>query len=175
MTQESVKIPKERIAVLIGHKGESKRQIERATKTKLTIDSKEGTVLIDGEDSFKVYLTSHIVKAIARGFSPERALKLANEDFCFETLNIKDLIGKSKSDLLRQKARLIGTRGKARRILENMTNTQISIYGKTVCIIGEAVDVMIARQAIERLLQGAKHGNVYGWIERQKEAEKELT
>ena len=35
--QYELKIPKERIAVLIGKKGETKRVIERTTKTKLKV------------------------------------------------------------------------------------------------------------------------------------------
>ena len=170
MPQETVKIPKDRIAVLIGEKGRTKRQVKKETQTKLSIDSKEGVVTINGE-SFQVYLTQHIVKAVARGFNPDIALNLLNENYSLEIINISDLIGKSRSDLIRQKSRLIGTKGKARIIIENITNTKISIYGKTVCIIGDTLDVMLARQGIEKLLQGAKHGNVYGWLERQKEQE----
>ena len=49
-----------------------------------------------------------------------------------------------------------------------MTDTNIVIYGKTVGIIGKITDVMLARQGIINLLQGAKHGNVYSYIEKQK-------
>jgi len=172
---EIVKIPKERIAVLIGEKGRTKRQIEKETQTKLTIDSKEGSVTIEGKDSYKVYLTTHVIKAISRGFNPDKALNLLNEGYGFEMIVITDIIGKSKNTIQRQKARLIGTKGKARRTLEILTNTEIVVYGKTVFIIGESLNVITAKQAVERLLQGAKHGNVYLWIEKQKEAEKELT
>jgi len=89
-------------------------------------------------------------------------------------MSISDVIGKSKNDLARQKARLIGTKGKARYTLESLTNTEISVYGKTVAIIGEATNVMLAVHAIERLLMGAKHGNIYAWIEKQKNQEKEI-
>ena len=169
MPQETVKIPKERIAVLIGPKGSTKRKIEKETDTKLIIDSKEGDVTITSEDPYQVFITIPIIKAIARGFNPEKALNLLNENYSLETINITDVIGKSKNDMLRLKARIIGSKGKARKSIEYMTNTKISIYWKTVCIIGDALDVMLAKQAIERLLKGAKHGNVYSWIEKQKE------
>lgn len=166
---EIVKIPKERVAVLIGEKGRTKRQVEKETQTKLTIDSKEGVVTIEGKDSYQVYLTTHIIKAIARGFNPDKALNLLNEGYGFEIIIITDVVGKSKNTVQRQKARLIGTKGKARTTLETLTDTEIVIYGKTVCIIGEALNVILAKQAVERLLQGAKHGNVYIWLEKQKE------
>jgi len=169
MQQETIKVPKERIAVLIGPKGSTKRKIEKETSTKLVIDSNEGDVTINSEDPYQIFITIPIIKAIARGFNPEKALQLLNENFCFEMITITDIIGKSKNDLIRLKARLIGSKGKARRSIEYMTNTKISIYGKTVCIIGNVLDVMTARQAIERILLGAKHSNVYAWIEKQKE------
>ncbi|MCX6707311.1 MAG: KH domain-containing protein [Candidatus Woesearchaeota archaeon] len=37
-----IKIPKDRVAVLIGKKGEVKKEIEECTKSKIKIDSKEG-------------------------------------------------------------------------------------------------------------------------------------
>ena len=69
-----LKIPKERVAVLIGKKGEIKKQIEQATNTKLKIDSKEGDVEISGEDALKLYATREIIRAIGRGFNPEIAM-----------------------------------------------------------------------------------------------------
>ena len=59
-----LKMPKERVAVLIGTKGETKKEIELATKTKLDIDSKEGDVTIRGEDSVKIFNTKLIIQAI---------------------------------------------------------------------------------------------------------------
>ncbi len=77
---------------------------------------------------------------------------------------------KSEKNLIRIRARLIGKEGKARMMLETLTNTHISIHGKTAAIIGEVYDVLLAKHAVERLLQGAPHGNVYKYIESQKRA-----
>ena len=51
---EELKIPKERVAVLIGEKGATKRKIQKQTKTKLTITS-EGDITIDSEDNYNVF------------------------------------------------------------------------------------------------------------------------
>lgn len=169
--QEEIKIPKERIAVLIGEKGITKRQIEKLTKTKLDVNSKEGDISIDGEDSLMVLITSHIVKAIGRGFNPKKALDLIKEDTILEIINMQDFIGSSKKSAERMKSRIIGTGGKARKTIEGMTNTQLSIYGKTVSIIGKSESVFLAKRAVEIILNGAPHNHAYMWIRKQKELE----
>ena len=114
-----------------------------------------------------VFNCLNIVKAIARGFNPDIALKLLNEDYCLEVISIEEF-SRNKKDLIRIRSRLIGTEGKAKKSIEQLTNTDLVIYGKTVCIIGKTEDVTIARQGIINLLQGSKHGNVYAYIEKQK-------
>jgi len=168
MYQEELKIPRERVPVLVGEKGSTKRKIQFKTKTKLKINSTEGDVVIESEDSLNILKSKDIIKAIGRGFNPDIALKLLDDDFSIEIMEIKDFTGKSKSRQIEQKARLIGTKGKARRLIEKMTNTDICVYGKTVCIIGNYNNVALARRAITCLLQGSKHGNVYKLIEKQK-------
>ena len=76
-----LRIPKERVAVLIGKKGETKRLIEHETKTKIQVNSEEGTVSLGGEDALLLYLAREIVRAIGRGFNPEVALLLLKQDY----------------------------------------------------------------------------------------------
>ena len=164
---QELKIPKERIAVLIGTKSEIKSKIQKITKTTINVDSQEGDVLIEG-DSLNVYTATLIIKAIARGFNPDIALLLRNDKFALEIITITDFSGKSKKKLDRLKGRVIGTRGKSRNTLEKLTNTNISVYGKTIAIIGLIEDISISREAVEKLLQGSAHSNVYNFIEKQK-------
>ena len=105
-----LKIPKERIAVLIGPSGSTKRRLEKITGTKITVDT-EGKVIIEGEDSFKCFKTKDIIKAIGRGFSPERAEELAKDNYCFELIEIKG----NQKDKERLRGRVIGKRGKGER------------------------------------------------------------
>lgn len=171
--QEEIKIPKDRIAVVIGEKGSTKRKLQNKTECKITVSSKEGDVLIESEDSLKCFLTTKIIKAIGRGFNPDIALKLLKEDYCFELIDIHLFSGKSKKQEARIKSRIIGTKGKARMSIETLTNTNICVQGKTICIIGKTMDAYMARKALEKLLGGAPHNNVYKWIEREKEKERE--
>jgi len=168
MYSYELRIPKDRIAVLIGKKGTTKRQIERKTNTKIEVDSDEGRVTIYSEDGLNIYNARLVVQAIARGFNPDVARILCDENYCLEVINIKDYAGTSKKKMARLKSRIIGTKGKAWKNIENMTHTCISVYGKTVCIIGKVEDVPVAKEALENLLKGAPHGPVYKWIESKK-------
>ncbi len=165
--QEELKIPKERIAILIGEKGKEKRKLQKLTDTKIIISSEEGDVILKGEDSLKVIITRDIIKAIGRGFNPKIAVNLLKEENMFDMLNIHDYAGSSKKQEVRVKSRVIGREGKARKTIEKFTNTDICVYGKTIGIIGKVEDVNLARRALDKLLKGSPHGKVYGWIKRQ--------
>src|SRR3989344_5664660 len=168
MFQEVLKIPKERIAVLVGVKGRTKREIEKKTRTRLSIDSDEGDVMLTAEESIDVFIAKPIILAIGRGFNPQAALHLLDEDTQLEIIDITDFSKKSRNRLRVMKARLIGSKGKAKRSIEVLTHTDIEVYGKTCSILGLQEDVLLAKQAITNLLQGSKHGNVYAFIDRQK-------
>lgn len=165
MFDYEIKIPKDRVAVLIGKKGVAKKKIQRLTNTKLIIDSKEGDVIIESDDSFDAYNTQLIIKAIGRGFNPDVALLLTKENYNLEIIDITEFTGKSKKKMHRIKARLIGTEGKAWKTIERLTDCRLAVYGKTVSIIGPAEEVVLARQAVEDLLKGAPHSHVYKFVQ----------
>jgi ribosomal RNA assembly protein len=162
-----LRIPKDRIAVLIGKSGETKKKVEQETSTKLNIDSKEGEIEVIGKDALGLYASREIIQAIGRGFNPEFALLLLKQDYAFEQVDIGNYI-KTKESMQRLKGRVIGSEGKARKYIEEMTETHISVYGKTIGIIGETGNAAIARQAIENLLKGSQHSNVFNWLEKQR-------
>ncbi len=165
MFDYEIKIPKDRVAVLIGKKGFIKRKIQRLTNTKIIVDSKEGDVTVEGEDSFAAYSTKLIIKAIGRGFNPDVALLLINEDYGLEVIDITEFVGKSKKDMRRIKARVIGTKGKAWKMIERLTGCRLSVYGKTIAIIGHVEELTLARHAVEDLLKGSPHSNVYRYVQ----------
>lgn len=167
-----LKIPKERIAVLIGTKGEVKKEIEERTKTKIMIDSKEGDITINGEEALGLYDAREVIKAIGRGFNPDIAMLLLKSDYIFEVLSVSEFAGKSKNAALRLKGRVIGKEGKSRKCIEDLTETYISVYGKTIAIIGEATDVLNAKKAVETLLKGGTHASVYKWLEKKRREQK---
>ena len=168
-----LKIPQNRVGALIGSNGEVKKNIEKLTGTYLDIDSEDGSVHISPgenmEDPLGVWNANHIVKAIARGFNPEVALKLISDDIYLEIIKLPLYIGKSKKALARHKGRIIGKDGKTREIIMEMAEVDMAIYGKTVSLIGEMDNIMIAKEAVEMILNGSRHKSVYGFLEHKKE------
>jgi ribosomal RNA assembly protein len=166
--RENIKVPYDRIGVLIGISGSTKSEIENRGEVMIDIDSKAGTVIIES-DSINALRAVDVVKAIARGFSPERAYRLFDDEMV-----ILDIIELSKSvstpkELKRIMGRIIGKDGKTREIIESLTGSHISVYGKTVSVIGYPEHTQIVRKAIEMLVEGAPHGAVYGFLEKKKQ------
>ncbi|TMI42736.1 RNA-processing protein [Candidatus Bathyarchaeota archaeon] len=171
-------IPKDRIGVLVGPKGTVKSRVEDSMGVDLTIDSETGLVDIRlrkyTQDPSNALRAKDIVVAIGRGFSPERALSLVNEDNTLDVLDLHDIFGKNEAEIRRVDGRIIGREGKTRRIIEEMTGTLVSVSGHTVSIIGSYDSVSTAKDAIEKLLKGRQHGTVYKFLRRKKsEAKKE--
>lgn len=159
-------IPKSRIAVLIGEKGRDRKLIEKLGKVKLWIDSKEGLVEIKGE-AVDIWLAIKVVEAIGRGFSPRDAIILFKEGYAFEKINLKAKTKKRQSTM---KSRVIGTGGKIKELIQQKTNTLIAIQGKTICILGKSEDVMLARQTIERIVEGSKQGSALKYLQDKKKS-----
>ncbi len=177
MTSEFlIRIPTERIAVLIGPSGKVKKELEQLTSSSMEIDSNTGDVLItmeeDLEDPIMMIKARDMVKAIGRGFNPEKVFKF-KDDFTFELINLKERVGDSPNIIKEVKGRIIGGNGKTRRYIENATGVFVSVYGNTVGIIGSYERVDVARDAILRLIGGAKHGSVYNYINKNIERFKE--
>ncbi|MCX6692390.1 MAG: KH domain-containing protein, partial [Methanoregula sp.] len=93
MIQE-VKISGSRIGALIGKGGETKKVLEAKTHTTITIDSKEGAVKVEGSEENTVPLLRAVetINAINRGFSPERAFELLDdEDLLLDMIDLSGL------------------------------------------------------------------------------------
>ncbi len=166
-----IKIPKERIGVLIGENGKTKNKIEEISGAELDIDSRTGVVDIDVEDTDDPLMpmkVEDVVKAIGRGFNPKKALKILDKDVYFELLDIRDYVGKSPNAVHRISGRVIGKNGRSREIIEELSETYISVYGNTIGIIGGSVELSIAKRAIEMLLDGSEHSTVYSFLEKSR-------
>jgi ribosomal RNA assembly protein len=163
-----IKIPEERVGVLVGPGGSMKHLIEEKTKTTLEIDSETGAVSIAAAvDPLQGLRVLDLVKAIGRGFSPERALAILDDEMLMlDVLDLSRMVG-TKSDMERIKGRIIGKDGRSREIMERLSGAKVSVYGKTVAILGHPEQVRVARTAIEMLLDGAPHGNVYSFLEKK--------
>jgi len=163
-----LKIPRDRVGALIGPKGKAKKRIEDFFGVVLTVDSDSGSVEIalnpNAKDVSVIFTVQNIVKAIGRGFSPQRVEILAKEDFDLNIIDLSDYVGDSKNALARVRGRIIGKNGRSRVILEELTETRISVYGDTVAIIGNVENLGVAREAVMKLVKGAFHKTVWNFL-----------
>jgi ribosomal RNA assembly protein len=168
MTRQSVKIPKDRVGVLIGKKGGVKAQVEERTGVRIFVDSEEGDVIVDyskAQDPSVVLPVMDFVVAIGRGFSPEKAIMVLDDDWFLKVLDIREYVGKKAAHVARMRARVIGTKGKTRLLFEELTGVYMSVYGNTVAIIGDTLQIDIAQRALDMLLSGSEHSAVYKFLE----------
>ena len=164
-----VKIPQDRIGVLIGEGGETMREIENRAEVRLDIDSENGSVEVESiGDPVQALKGPDIVKAIGRGFAPDDALVLLEDDMMLFDLVDINAASRNQKDLERQKGRLIGEGGRTRQLMEELTGARVVIYGSTLGIIGSPEQVEVARRAAEMLLDGSPHGSVYSFLERKR-------
>ena len=174
MMQE-VKIAGSRVAVLIGKGGTTKKDLETKTHTTITVDSKEGLVKVEATDENTIPLLRavEIINAINRGFSPERSFEMIeDEDLLLDVIDLSAMAdGPRQLDRLR--GRIIGKDGRAREQIEDLTDVEISVFGKTVALIGYPEQLKTARAAIDMLIEGVPHENVFAFLDRKKKESKQ--
>lgn len=166
--EQVVRIPVERVGVVIGKEGAAKKHLEEELGVKLGVDSKEGLVTVKSENAEKgdPFGATRVVEAIGRGFSPQRALRLINEGSVLEIIDLRDYAGRSVNSLERIRGRIIGLKGKSRRVIEELTGCHLSVYGRTVAIIGDAADAQLASEAVRSLATGSQHKTVFNTLQK---------
>ncbi|MCI4358099.1 MAG: KH domain-containing protein [Thermoplasmata archaeon] len=167
-----VRIPEDRVGAAIGPGGSVKRALAASTHTDIAVGADDGEFRIAGPDDadpLSVLKARDVLLAIGRGFSPERARRLLRDDAYLAVLDIKLVSGKrGKSQMWRIRSRLIGTHGKARERIEELSGCSVSVYGSTVAIIGRERELERATQAVELLLHGSEHSTVFHMLARQR-------
>ena len=164
------RIPQDRLGVLIGPEGGTKKRLEEQPGTRVDVDSQTGEVTIDesgAQDPVLALKARDVVQAIGRGFSEARAFRLLDEDVYLEVLDIKDF-ARTPARVEQIRARVIGTRGKTRRLIEELTGVDVSVLGHTVSLVGPTFEMAIAREAVIMLLRGSEHATVYRFLERKR-------
>lgn len=166
------RIPKDRIAVLIGKRGATRKLIEKASGGSLQIDSQSGEVNIAWNseivDPIIRMKMPDLIMSIGRGLAPKRALQLLEDDIFLRMYDIREWVGRQPNQIRRMRSRLIGTNGRIRTLIEELSGCEISIYGSTVLIIGDNESLLIAGPAIEGILRGSEHGTVLYGLEQDR-------
>lgn len=159
---KEVKIPEDRVGVLIGEDGDTKEKFEEFTDCDLIVE--ENVARIEG-DALSEMNSQKVVKAIGRGFAPEKAFKLVEKDIALYIIDISKFASTSNSRD-RLKGRVIGRDGEARRHIEKMAEVDICIYGKTIGMIGNAQNIQVAQESVTMLLNGSSHSTAYNYLEK---------
>lgn len=161
-----VPVREDRLGILIGKDGKTKKVMEDVFNVRITIDSKSSTIYISTTENgtpIDVIRAKQAIEAISLGFNPEDALLLSDDNYTFESMDLSD-IARNPNDLKRIKSRLIGENGKVKKTIENQTGAKILIGEKSVGILGEYNNVEVARKAINMLIEGRTHTTVYNFL-----------
>ncbi len=173
MTEVFVRIPEERIAVLIGTGGAVKKAIEEKSGAHLDIDRDDNSVRVTAPpdvDPWGALKARDVVLAVGRGFSPERAFRLFRGEMYLEVLDMKQISGKRTKEAMRRlRARLIGERGRARERVEELSGCLVSVYGSAVALIGSAEQLDRGVRGVKLLIRGSEHGSVFSYLERARQ------
>jgi ribosomal RNA assembly protein len=169
--RETIRVPADRIGVIVGRDGRVKRRIEQLTNARIEV-TPDGVVTITGStetaNPVLTWKARDIVRAMARGFSPKNALTLIDEDTRLIVISLRDSVGSSPDQLKRVAGRIIGEKGRTRRVVEEITQTKVCAYGRTVSMIGTDPGLEYATRALTMLVEGAPHGVVYKYLEKMR-------
>src|SRR5256712_5493668 len=166
--EQTVRVPLERVGVIIGKGGCTRKSLEEELGVVLSVDSKSGSVVVKCESIEKgdPMKAVRVVEAIGRGFSPQRAHRLLGEEVAFEVIDLRDFAGKSVNALGRIRGRIIGVNGKSRRVIEELTGCYLSVYGRSVAMIGEPTEMRLAMEGGEVVGPGRAPRTVYNKLQK---------
>lgn len=139
----------------------SRRKLEEELNVKITNNGQEVSIEGKSEDE---YFAEKVIEALDFGFPFSIAMLVKNENFVFEIINIKEHTKRKDLGVIR--ARIIGSGGKTLRTLNNLTKCYFELKDNSVGIIGDPEIIKNARDAVTFIIRGAKHSNVYSYVEK---------
>jgi ribosomal RNA assembly protein len=152
--------------LIIEHLQKIKKAVPKIeSRTKVKINFNRGKhITIKGKE-VEEFVTEQMLRAIDFGFDTEDALLLLQKNFILEFIDIKKHT--RRKNLKEVRGRVIGTGGKAKKTIESLTGAVLVIHDNTVGVITDDIHLDTITQAITSLIQGAKHGNVFAYLEKQ--------
>lgn len=134
-------------------------------KLNVKLELKGSNLFIEGNE-LEEYAASRVLEAAGKGFEVEIALLLRDENYVFESVNIKDL--SRRKNLSQIRARIIGKRGRTLKVLSELSDCHIILRENSVYIIGPAEKIKQALNGLRKLIQGSKQSSTYSYLERQR-------
>lgn len=139
----------------------NRKRLEEALNVKITNRGTEVYIEGNGENE---YIAEKVIQALNFGFPVSKALLIQDEEFIFEIISIKDHT--NRKDLARVRGRIIGAKGKTIKTLSDLTKCNFERKDNFMGIIGPAVCMQNAQEAIISIIKGSKQSNVYAHLER---------
>ncbi len=139
----------------------NKKRLEEKLNIKITNRGKE--VSITGKP-VNEHVATLVIDALNFGFDFSVAILIKEEDFLFEKINIKDYT--KRHDLETMHARIIGTKGRTKKTLQQLTGCFFELKDNEVGIIGYAEYIENAENAVVSIIKGSKQSNVYSFLEK---------
>jgi ribosomal RNA assembly protein len=139
----------------------NKKRLEKILKVEISNRGKE--ITIDGDPTDE-HVALQVLDALSFGFPFATAISIKEEDKVLEIINIKEHT--NRKDFSSVRARIIGRGGKVLKTLSNLTDCDLELRDNQVGIIGDATLMKHAKEALISLIRGAKHGNVYTFLEK---------
>ncbi len=152
-------------AVLRGLKKDNERWLRRLQEKEVVLQEAPDGVELEGPAG-EVWAAKQVLSAMNWGFPPQKAFKLFNDTFFIEVLDLKLLVRNEKA-IARYKGRVIGMNGKAKRTIEELSGAFLAVSDTDIAILGEFEDLQDAKEAVVRLLEGATHSAVFGFLEKR--------
>lgn len=162
---ELIRIPAERVSALRGDADATLQLLERKLKCSIEV-SEEGAVEITGEPVDE-FFGKGVIRAIGRGFAPHKALKLLDDGYGFNLIDLRDYTSKPEA-MTRIKGRLIGEKGKAKKIVEEEGECDLALWGHTIGVIAKLDTLDVATTAVFKLIEGQPHTAVYMYLEKNR-------
>ena len=141
----------------------NKKRLEEKLNVKITNRGREIKIIGNPQDEF---IAEKVIEALDFGFVFSQAIEIKEEDFVFEKFSIKDYTHRKNLESVR--ARVIGTKGKTLNTVGELTGCFVELNENEVGIIGPALSIKNAQDAVISIIQGAKQSNAYKMLEKNK-------
>ena len=150
---------------VLSHEGKNIKALEKELGIKISVKKGkcEADFLIQGKNSVREYIVSEILEALAVGFDLDIAMLLKDEDYVFKKVELKKYVHGGRLEVV--KGRIVGAQGKSKRVIQSLSECFLCLCDNHVSIIGQAENVELASRAIESLIRGSKHANVFKALE----------
>ena len=147
----------------------TKEELKEKLNVEITLEGKKVTVRGDSLDEYEAGI---VLDAMSLGFSAAKALDLKDESKIFRVLNIKSI--SRKSNLKEVRARVIGSKGRTKKTMEDISGCDIIIRDNDVGIIADAEVIDEVVTAVSNLIRGTKQANTYRYLEKMNAKKKEM-